>query len=539
MVFLEETLQILVGLGWFFTSSPLASAIFTVLAVVGGAIGYLYGPYWGVRRVPGPPAMPFVGHLPMLAKYGPDVLSVLAKRYGPIFRFHMGRQPLIIVADPELCREVGIKKFKDFPNRSIPSPISASPLHQKGLFFTRDARWSTMRNTILSVYQPSHLSSLIPTMQAFIESATQNLHSFKEEDITFSNLSLKLATDVIGQAAFGVNFGLSKPQSVSDSVKIVDNQTDDKEVHDFINQHIYSTTQLKMDLSGSFSIILGLLVPILQEPSRQILKRLPGTMDWKVERTNQKLSGRLNEIVAKRMKDGDRNSKDFLSLILNARESQTASKNIFTSDYISAVTYEHLLAGSATTSFTLSSVVYLVAGHLEVEKKMLAEIDAFSPPDQIPSSHDLHNKFPYLEQVIKEAMRYYIVSPLVARETSKEVQIGGYLLPKGTWVWLALGVLAKDPKNFPEPEKFRPERFDPNCEEEKRRHPYAFIPFGIGPRSCIGQKFSLQEIKLTLIHLYRKYVFRHSPNMEKPLDIEYGIVLNYKHGVKLRVIMRK
>ncbi|XP_040999039.1 cytochrome P450 711A1-like isoform X1 [Juglans microcarpa x Juglans regia] len=539
MVFLEEALQRLVGLGWFFTSAPMASAIFTVLAVVGGMIGYLYGPYWGVRRVPGPPTMPFVGHLPMLAKYGPDVFSVLAKRYGPIFRFHMGRQPLIIVADPELCRVVGIKKFKDFPNRSIPSPISASPLHQKGLFFTRDARWSTMRNTILSVYQPSHLSSLIPIMQSFIESATQNLHSFKDEDITFSNLSLKLATDVIGQAAFGVNFGLSKPQSISDSVKILDNQIDDKEVHDFINQHVYSTTQLKMDLSGSFSIILGLLVPILQEPFRQILKRLPGTMDWKVERTNQKLSGRLNEIVAKRMKDRDRNSKDFLSLILNARESQTASKNIFTSDYISAVTYEHLLAGSATTSFTLSSVVYLVAGHPEVEKKMLAEIDAFSPPDQIPSSHDLQNKFPYLEQVIKEAMRYYIVSPLVARETSKEVQIGGYLLPKGTWVWLALGVLAKDPKNFPEPEKFRPERFDPNCEEEKRRHPYAFIPFGIGPRSCIGQKFSLQEIKLSLIHLYRKYVFRHSPNMEKPLDLEYGIVLNYKHGVKLRVIMRK
>ncbi|OMP05557.1 Cytochrome P450 [Corchorus olitorius] len=435
----------------YFSSYSMVSIIFTVLAMVAGVMGYLYGPYWGVRRVPGPPIFPLVGHLPLMAKYGPDVFSVLAKQYGPIFRFHMGRQPLIIVADAELCKEVGIKKFKDFTNRSIPSPIAASPLHQKGLFFTKDPRWSTMRNTILSVYQPSHLASLVPTMQKYIESATENLHDSKE-DIIFSNLSLKLATDVIGQAAFGVDFGLSKPKSDTESTRIVQDAQGSQsgEVSDFINQHIYSTTQLKMDLSG--------------------------TMDWKVDRTNKKLIGRLDEIVSNRMKEKNRGSKDFLSQILSARESETAAKNVFSPDYISAV--------------------------------------------------------------IKESMRFYIVSPLVARETSKEVEIGGYLLPKGTWVWLALGVLAKDPKNFPEPDKFKPGRFDPNCEEEKRRHPYALIPFGIGPRACVGQKFSIQEIKLSLIHLYRKYVFRHAPTMEKPLELEYGIVLNFKHGVKVTAVKR-
>ncbi|KAL6985542.1 hypothetical protein U1Q18_018918 [Sarracenia purpurea var. burkii] len=520
---------------------PVVSFICTIVALL-GVLGYFYGPYWGVRKVPGPPAIPFLGHLPLLANYGPDVFSVLTKRYGPIFRFHMGRQPLVIVADPELCREVGIKKFKDIPNRSIPSPISASPLHQKGLFFTRDERWSIMRNTILSVYQPSHLAKLVPSMQAFIESATQNLHSNKEDDIIFSDLSLKLAIDVIGRAAFGVDFGLSKPPSTA-SEPVLNNSShqgtnSNDEVHDFINEHIYSTTMLKMDLSGSFSIILGLLVPILQEPFRQILKRIPGTMDWKVDRTNRNLSTRLDGIVTKRMKDKDRGSKDFLSLILMARESEAASGSLFTPDYISAVTYEHLLAGSATTSFTLSSTIYLVAGHPEVEEKLLKEIDEFGPHDQMPTANDLQLKFPYLDQVVKEAMRFFTVSPLVARETSKEVEIGGYRLPKGTWVWLALGVLAKDPKNFPEPDKFKPERFDPNCEEEKQRHPYANIPFGIGPRACIGQKFSLQEIKLSLIHLYRKYVFRHSPSMERPLKLEYGIVLNFKHGVRLRAIKR-
>ncbi|TKY57988.1 thromboxane-A synthase [Spatholobus suberectus] len=513
-------------------------ALFTLLALIGGLLGYLYGPYWALRKVPGPPSLPLVGHLPLLAKYGPDVFSLLAKQYGPIYsRFHMGRQPLILIADPELCKEVGIKKFKDIPNRSIPSPISASPLHQKGLFFTRDSRWSTMRNTILSVYQPSHLASLVPTMQSFIESATQNLDT-PREDIIFSNLSLRLATDVIGEAAFGVNFGLSKPHSVCETIKGVSNVRDDDGVSDFINQHIYSTTQLKMDLSGSFSIVLGLLAPILQEPFRQVFKRIPGTMDWKIERTNEKLSGRLDEIVKRRMEDKNRTSKNFLSLILNARESKTVSENVFSPDYVCAATYEHLLAGSATTAFTLSSVVYLVAGHPEVEKKLLQEIDGFGPAERTATAQDLRDSFPYLDQVIKEAMRFYTVSPLVARETSNEVEIGGYLLPKGTWVWLALGVLAKDPRNFPEPEQFKPERFDPKCEEMKRRHPYAFIPFGIGPQACIGQKFSLQEIKLTLIYLYRKYVFRHSLDMEKPVEMEYGMVLNFKHGVKLRVIRR-
>ena len=89
-------------------------------------------------------------------------------------------------------------------------------------------------------------------------------------------------------------------------------------------------------------------------------------MDWKIEQISEKLSCRLDEIVTKRMKDKDRGYKDFLSVILNARESEKATKNVFTMDYLSAVTHEHLLAGSATTSFTLSSTVYLIAEHPEV-----------------------------------------------------------------------------------------------------------------------------------------------------------------------------
>lgn len=248
-----------------------------------------------------------------------------------------------------------------------------------------------MRNTILSVYQPSHLANLVPTMQSYIESAAKKLETENNSTITFSDVSLKLATDIIGQAAFGVDFGLSNPVAAM-------NTKNNDEVTDFINKHVYSTSQLKMDLSGSFSIILGLLVPILQEPFRQILKRIPGTMDYKVDRINQGISDRLNQIVEKRANDKNLDSRNFLSLILKDRESEKSTRNLFTSDYLSAVTYEHLLAGSATTSFTLSSVVYMVAGHPEVEKKLVNEIDEFGPHDLMPTANDLQDKFPYLDQ---------------------------------------------------------------------------------------------------------------------------------------------
>uniref|UniRef100_A0ACD5ZZM9 Uncharacterized protein n=1 Tax=Avena sativa TaxID=4498 RepID=A0ACD5ZZM9_AVESA len=389
-----------------------------------------------------------------------------------------------------------------------------------------------MRNTIISLYQPSHLAGLIPTMQGCVERTAETIQLTVEGDFDFSDLALKLATDVIGQAAFGVDFALSAPpQSERDG---------GGEAAEFVAEHVHSTTSLKMDLSGSLSIVLGLVAPALQAPARWLLRRIPGTADRRIARTNERLRARVEEIVASRERDGDRRrgQRDFLSALLNARDGSAKMRELLTPEYVGALTYEHLLAGSATTAFTLSSAVYLVAGHPEVEAKLLAEVDR-SVPSAAPAADDLQHEFPYLDQIIKEAMRFYTVSPLIARETSQQVTVGGYALPSGAWVWLAPGVMAMDAAQFPDPGEFRPERFEAGCEEERRRHQYAHVPFGLGPRACVGQRFALQELKLAMVHLYRRYVFRRSPRMESPPELQFGIVLSFRHGVWLRAVERR
>ncbi|KAL5714288.1 hypothetical protein ACHQM5_016270 [Ranunculus cassubicifolius] len=504
------------------TIAPIVFACLTMLATI--SFLYFYAPYWQVRKVPGPPTIPFLGHLHLLAIYGPDIFIHLAKRYGPIFRFHLGRQPLVIVADTDLCREVAIKKFKEMPNRSVIAPLSGSPILAKGVAMARDMEWSTIRNTMTSLYQPTHISSQLPLMKSAVDTLVSNLSNLEQKEVNFSDLSIRLTTDTLGQSAFGIDFGLSKSG---------------QHANNLASDFIYSVTELKMGLNASLSVIIGLLFPIFQAPSRQILQRIPWTLDWKLNQVSKKLTSEADDIVTRRSNEcADRNqSKDFLTLILNAKKSEKASKDIFTADRISALCYEHFLAGSVSTSFALNSVLYLVSHHPPVEAKLLKEIDYFGP--HIPTAEDLLQKFPYLNQVIKETMRVYFASPLNAREASRNVEIGGYFLPKGTCVWLAPGVPAKDPKHFPEPEQFKPERFDSDCEEEKQRHPYAFMPFGIGPRACMGQNFAMQELRHAVFHLYKDFIFRHSPNMEKPLALEYGIILGFKHGVKLEVIKRK
>ncbi|VAI57291.1 unnamed protein product [Triticum turgidum subsp. durum] len=222
------------------TSAP-ALLLLSCVAVIGAFLVYFYAPFWALRRVPGPPTRFPLGHLHLLANHGPDVFRAIAKEHGPIFRFHMGRQPLVIVANAELCKEVGIKKFKDIRNRSTPPPTVGS-LHQDALFLTRDSTWSSMRNTVVPLYQPARLAGLVPTMQPYVDALVDSVAACPDQDcVPFCQLSLRMAIDIIGRTAFGIDFGLCKKVAAADG---------GEDVRGFLEEYKRSMEFIKMDLSS-------------------------------------------------------------------------------------------------------------------------------------------------------------------------------------------------------------------------------------------------------------------------------------------------
>jgi cytochrome P450 len=252
----------------------------------------------------------------------------------------MGRQPLVMVANAELCKEVGIKKFKDIRNRSTPPPTVGS-LHQDALFLARDSTWSSMRNTVIPLYQPARLAGLVRTMQSYVEALVDSVDACPDQDcVPFCQLSLRMAIDIIGKTAFGVEFGLCK--------KIPDGGGSGGDVRELLEEYKRSMEFIKMDLSSSLSTILGLFLPCAQTPCKRLLRRVPGTADYKMEENERRLCRRIDAIIAGRRRDRDREQSsalDFIAALLDARESG-AREFALEDRHVRALVYEHLIAGS-------------------------------------------------------------------------------------------------------------------------------------------------------------------------------------------------
>ena len=245
-----------------------------------------------------------------------------------------------------------------------------------------------------------------------------------------------------------------------------------------------------------------------------------------------------SEMVCKRRQQGLVGRKDLLHAMLTAHEENTATGiSKLTNDEIIAQAVVFLLAGFETTNSTLTSIVYNLVLNPDIQEKLYSEITATMAANPGMPLYDLIHNIEYLQCVINEAQRLFPPAYMPHRECSQSCNINGLKIPAGMEVFCATYALHHDPEAWPDPEKFDPERF---CSPAKdTRHPYQFIPFGAGPRKCIGMRLSMVETKIVLVKTLLSFKFVRCPETQVPMALSAGATLQPRDGLFVRVESRK
>lgn len=241
------------------------------------------------------------------------------------------------------------------------------------------------------------------------------------------------------------------------------------------------------------------------------------------------------EIIQSRREQGLTDRKDLLQLMMAANDETTADGVSKLSDEeIVAQSVIFLLAGYETSSNTLSFTLYYLTVNPDVQDKLRSEIqEALEVNAGKKTMYEIASDMEYLDCVIKESQRLDPPAAMVNRECREDYNLNGMCIPAGTEVVIPIYALHNDPDAWDEPEKFDPERFRGPTKDT--RHTFQFLPFGAGPRNCIGMRFALLEIKVALVRILSKYKFVQSPETQVPLIVHAGATLSARDGVVVRV----
>jgi cytochrome P450 len=257
--------------------------------------------------------------------------------------------------------------------------------------------------------------------------------------------------------------------------------------------------------------------------------RLPTAKNRRFQAARAVLRAAVDHVISERRRtSGD--GADLLAMMMSARDEETGEA--MTDEQLRVEVTTFLLAGQETTSLALTWTWYLLSQHPRGRQRLEEEIDVVLK-GRPPEYSDLVN-LPYLRMVIDEAMRLYPPAWGFSRQALADDELGGFRLPRGWLAFVIPYVLHRLPAFWPDPEAFDPERFSP--ERSANRPKFVYIPFGAGPRQCIGNQFALIETQLsiaTFAQSYRLHLVPHHRAEPWPL-----ITLRPRFGMPMTIERR-
>jgi len=234
----------------------------------------------------------------------------------------------------------------------------------------------------------------------------------------------------------------------------------------------------------------------------------------------------MQKLIRSRESAQDRPPRDLLDRLIAARDSESGVR--LTNDEVRDEVVITFLAGHDTTALALTYTWYLLSQHPEVEARLHAELTRVLG-GRLPTHDDLVN-LPYTRMVIEESMRLYPPAPgLSARAVLEDDEVAGVRVPKGSMIMISPWLLHRHRLLWDNPQEFDPERFSP--ERSRGRHRFAYLPFGGGPRICIGMALAMTEAQLILATLAQRFRPQLIPNQN--IVLQHRITMRPRDGIKM------
>ncbi|MFI0404453.1 cytochrome P450 [Actinomadura sp. 3N508] len=254
-----------------------------------------------------------------------------------------------------------------------------------------------------------------------------------------------------------------------------------------------------LDSDGSAGRVVSAFEDVLTEYLARLYHAdMPGDADERRARADEALAylrATVDRVLAAHQTTAKAERSDMIAALVEAGESPARIRDSVLMT---------MLAAHHTTGVAISWTLYLLARHPAAAERAAAELEQVLGDRAAPGYGDLKD-LDYLERVLKEAMRLYPPGPYGARETTEDLVLGGHAVPAGTTIFYPFWAVHMNPDYWPEPEVFDPDRFTP--EASAGRPKLAYIPFGLGPRSCEGAALAMAEAELVLAILLKRFQF--------------------------------
>ncbi|KAM4797986.1 cytochrome P450 3A9-like [Urocitellus parryii] len=474
---------------------------------------YLYGTYshgyFKKLGIPGPTPLPFLGTILNYRQGLINFETKCYKKYGKTWGLYDGRQPVLVIMEPSTIKTVLIKEcYSAFTNRRNFVPVG---FMKKAISLSEDEEWKRIRTLLSPTFTSGKLKEMFPIINQYGAVLVKNmrLESEKGKLINLKDIFGAYSMDVIIATSFGVSIdSLNNPQD-----PFVE------KVKKFLKFDFFDPLPLSIT-------IFPFLTPVYEAMNISLFPK---------DVTNF-LKKAINRMKESRLQEKQQHRVDFLQLLINSQNSKDVESHKVLSDLeLVAQSIIFIFAGYEATSSALSFILYELATHPDAQTKLQQEIDA-ALPNKAPATYDTVLQMEYLDMVVNETLRLYPIAGRLERVCKKDIEINGVPIRKGTVVMIPSFVLHRDPLHWPEPEEFRPERF--SKQNKDSIDPYVYMPFGNGPRNCIGMRFALMNMKLALVEVMQNFSFQPCKETQIPLKLADQVILQSEKPIILKAVCR-